>query len=78
MSINYKDYRYFENRPDVVKIFEDLEDFHDFCRLEMCEFNPAHLYRTNSHIYREYLKWKKFGSSYQSQKDRRKSNKSES
>ena len=28
---NYKDYRYFENRPDVVKVWEDLEAYHDWC-----------------------------------------------
>ena len=71
MVINYKDYKYFENRPDIVRIFKDLEDFHDFCRFEMCNFDPADLYRKTSPIYREYLKWKRFGNSYQNQDKRR-------
>ena len=24
---NYKDYKYFENRPDVVKVWDDLEAY---------------------------------------------------
>ena len=27
MAKNYRDANYFENRPDIVKIFDDLEDF---------------------------------------------------
>lgn len=45
---DYKTYSYFKNRPDVVKIFEDLEGFHDFCRIEMRKFDPAELYRKDS------------------------------
>jgi len=39
MAKNYKDYKYFENRPDVVKIFDDLEAYLDWCRLEMAPYN---------------------------------------
>lgn len=60
MPINYKDYQYFENRPDVVRVFDDLEEFHDFCRFELCEFDPAHLYRKSSPIYKNFLRWKKY------------------
>ena len=45
MAKNYRDVNYFETRPDVVRIFNDLEAFHDFCRMELREFNPAELYR---------------------------------
>jgi hypothetical protein len=55
MAKNYKDYKYFENRPDVVKIFDDLEAYHDYCRIELCEFNPADLYRKDSKNYQNYL-----------------------
>ena len=51
---NYKDYAYFENRPDVVKIFDDLEKFHDFCKFEMCEFNEANLYNRSSQIWNNF------------------------
>jgi hypothetical protein len=55
MARNYKDYSYFENRPDVVRIFDDLEAFQDFCRLELREFNPAELYKKDAPNYGAYL-----------------------
>jgi hypothetical protein len=45
---------YFESRPDIVKIFEDLEKFHDYCRFEMVEFNEANLYNRDSQIWNNY------------------------
>ena len=56
MAKNYNDYKYFENRPDVVKIFDDLEAFQNYCRLELVEFNEAHLYNRDSWIWRNYEK----------------------
>ena len=44
MAKNYKTFSYFESRPDVVKIFEDLEAFHDYCRIELFPFDESHLY----------------------------------
>ena len=41
MAKNYKDYSYFDNRPDVVKLFDDIEAYQNYCRLELIEFNPA-------------------------------------
>jgi hypothetical protein len=54
MAKNYKEVSYFADRPDVVKIFDDLEAFHNFCRLEMCEFNEANLYNRSSDIWNKY------------------------
>ena len=45
---------YFESRPDIVKIFDDLEKFHDYCRFEMVEFNEANLYNRDSQIWNNY------------------------
>jgi hypothetical protein len=56
MAKNYKDYAYFENRPDIVKIFEELEAFHDWCRLEMAPFNEADLYNRESWAWRNFDK----------------------
>ena len=56
MAKNYNDYKYFENRPDVVKIFDDLEAFHDFCRLELFPFNEADLYNRDSWVWRNFEK----------------------
>ena len=54
MAKNYNDYKYFENRPDVVKIFDDLEALHDFCRFELLPFNEADLYNRNSKVWQQY------------------------
>ena len=70
MARNYKDYQYFANRPDVVKVWEDLEAYHDYCRLELCEFNPADLYRKDSANYQAYLNSKRPRKFYQGNKPR--------
>lgn len=46
---------YFERRPDIVKLFDDLDDYKDFCRFELREFNPADLYKKSSYNFRAYL-----------------------
>jgi hypothetical protein len=33
-------------KPEVNKIFDDLEAWHDYCRFEMIDFNPADMYRS--------------------------------
>ena len=63
MAKNYNDYKYFENRPDVVKIFEDLEAWHDQCRFELMDFNPADLYK--SPAYKDYARRKGGNFKYQ-------------
>ena len=50
----YTNTSYFETRPDIVKIFDDLEKFHDYCRFEMVEFNPSNLYNRESQIWNNY------------------------
>lgn len=65
MARNYKDYQYFANRPDVVKVFEDLEAFHDYCRFELVEFNPAELYRKDAPNYSAFIASKKVRKPYQ-------------
>ena len=43
MAKNYRDYSYFENRPDVVRIFDELDAYLDWCRLELQPFkHEAH------------------------------------
>ena len=54
MAKNYNDYKYFENRPDVVKIFDDLDKLHDFCRFELLPFNEADLYNRQSKVWQQY------------------------
>jgi len=54
MAKNYKDYAYFENRPDVVRIFDDLDKLLDFCRFELLPFDPSDLYNRNSKVWQQY------------------------
>ena len=56
MSKNYKNINYFVSRPDIVKIFDDLESFHNFCRLELAPFDESHLYNRESWVWRNYEK----------------------
>lgn len=39
-------------KPEVTKIFDDLEKWHDYCRFEMINFDPKDLYRS-----KEYKDW---------------------
>ena len=39
-------------KPEVTKIFDDLDRWLDHCRFNMIEYNPAHLYKS-----REYKEW---------------------
>jgi hypothetical protein len=55
MAKNYKDYSYFENRPDVVKIFDDLDKLRDFCRFELLPFDEADLYNRASPVWNQYF-----------------------
>ena len=47
---------YFETNPKIVKIFEDLESFKDFCRYEFLNWNERNLYNNNSPEWRAYKK----------------------
>lgn len=70
MAKNYKDVNYFETRPDIVKIFNDLEQFYDFCRIELREFNPAELYKKNAPNYGAFLASKRPKRPYQGNRPR--------
>lgn len=54
-----KNTAYFEKRPDIVKIFQDLEDFRNYCRDAFCKFDEADLYKRTSYEWRQYLASKK-------------------
>ena len=44
--------KYLVMKPEVNKIFDDLEAWHDHCRFEMINFNPADLYKSKE--YKEF------------------------
>lgn len=33
------------NRPDIDQIFDDLDEYLDYCRFQLCKFDPKDLYR---------------------------------
>jgi hypothetical protein len=45
---------YFAARPDIVKIFDDLEAYREYCVFEMVEFNEAALYNRNDKNWQHY------------------------
>lgn len=61
---NYKDISYFVENPEVSEIFDDLEEYLDFCRMELREYDPTTLYKMSSETYREFLMFKKYGDKY--------------
>ena len=54
MAKNYRDINYWESKPEIVKIFDDLEALHDFCRFELLPFNEADLYNGRSKVWQQY------------------------
>lgn len=42
-------------KAQVEKIFDDLDRYLDFCRFELRDFNPAHLYDKGNENYRAFL-----------------------
>lgn len=45
---------YFETHPNIVKLFDDLEAYRDFCASEMIEFNEAALYKRDDKNWQHY------------------------
>lgn len=44
--------------PVVNKIFNDLEELHDFCRTEGYPFNQADLYKKDARVWMAFTKYK--------------------
>ena len=41
--------KYLTMKPEVSKIFDDLEAWHDHCRFEMINFDPKDLYKSQAY-----------------------------
>jgi hypothetical protein len=41
--------KYLVMKPEVNKIFADLEAWHDFCRLELINFDQKDLYKSKAY-----------------------------
>jgi len=35
-------------KPEVIKIFEELEEYHDYCRFQLCKFDEADLFKSKN------------------------------
>jgi hypothetical protein len=49
----------FVMKPEVNKIFNDLEAWLDHCRMELIDFNPKDLYKSQE--YRSWARWQDQG-----------------
>jgi hypothetical protein len=62
MSVRVPSYvkKYLRMKPEVTKIFEDLEEFHDWVRLQnpAVRFNEADLYRDKSPLWEKFQRQK--------------------
>lgn len=47
--------KYLTMKPETERVFDDLDSYLDFCRFELRDFNPAHLYDKSNQNYRAYL-----------------------
>ena len=48
--------KYLTMKKEVTKIFEDLEQYKDYCRYNMLKFDEKDLYRSEQ--YRRFERWK--------------------
>ena len=48
--------KYLRMKPEVERLFDDLEGYKDFCRMNMFKFNEADLYRSEQ--YRKFEKYR--------------------
>lgn len=44
--------------PLVAKVFDDLDEFRDFCRFEGYVFNEADLYKNSSNVWQSFVRSK--------------------
>jgi len=44
--------------PVVNKVFNDLEELHNFCRTEGYPFNEADLYKSEARVWQAFQKYK--------------------
>ena len=50
--------KYLRIKPEVHKIYDDLEQYLDYCRINLLNFNEADLYNERAWIWKNFQKWK--------------------
>ena len=50
--------KYLRIKPEVKQIFDDLDEYHDFCRMQYpaVKFDEADLYKNSSPIWQRFMK----------------------
>jgi len=48
--------KYLIMKPEVKKIYSDLEDYLNFCRMELLPFNPGDMYNNKNNTWKQYTK----------------------
>jgi len=48
--------KYLTMKPEVSKVFNDLEDYLNFCRFELLPFNQGDLYNNKNSNWKKYVK----------------------
>ena len=41
--------KYLRTKPEVTRIFDDLEDYKDYCRFNMLKFDEKDLYKSDQY-----------------------------
>lgn len=53
-------------KPEVSKIFDDLDDWLDYCRFNMIKFDPKDLYSS-----KEYKQWQREKNKFDGRKEKK-------
>lgn len=50
--------KYLKTKPEVTRIFDDLEQYKDYCRFNMLRFDEKDLYRSEQYKkFEKYRNW---------------------
>lgn len=50
--------KYLRTKPEVTRIFDDLEQYKDYCRLNMLRFDEKDLYKSEQYKkFEKYRNW---------------------
>ena len=48
--------KYLVMKPEIERVFDELDTYLDFCRFELRDYNPAHLYDKSNQNYKTLLR----------------------
>jgi hypothetical protein len=62
--------KYLTMKPEVTRIYDDLDAYLDYCRITLQPFTPTDLYRKESATYQAYLNSKRWSRPYNNNRPR--------